>query len=615
MLGSARCLACTVLLGLSSPAVAQDAAPAPTSAPVGPFADVWQQPLAIAPPVPLRSVQLPGPSGSQADLAAQARVLGLAGYRAHRKGGQWLLDVPMDDERWARFRAEQCDAGRGIQCPANPCHEIASRAASEGPRLRLAEDPAIASERVAARLATLRETQSDDRLPQCRALPPIAGARGLDPAPGQRRGINLDLDLRWLTEDRASRPATRGPAASASLPADSDRYRLLAENACTTAGIPLDSLQPARIPGVALALIDSGSIDAVARRQSAAVLSRRRSELLNAELVLLAAADALALVQGLQGDSAVAAAQPEYVYRTSGAVAQDPLAALTYAPAKIDAAPLHQITRGAGQRVAVIDTGIDGSHPDLAGRVTESLDTTGQGHAPDAHGTAVAGVLAAGLGNGIGGYGVAPDVELLAIKACTPVNAGGFAARCRTSTLLAALDLAAQRGSAIVNMSLTGPPDPLLARAIARLSSQGVLIVAAAGNGGPQARPAFPAALPGVLAVTALDAVDRSYGDANLGRYIDLAAPGVELLTTAPGNGYPSVSGTSFAAAVVSGTAALLRALNPKLDGPALRAALLGSVRDLGDAGQDAVFGRGLPSACAAAALPDASLACAGGDR
>jgi len=137
--------------------------------------------------------------------------------------------------------------------------------------------------------------------------------------------------------------------------------------------------------------------------------------------------------------------------------------------------------------------------------------------------------------------------------------------------------------------------------------------VAAAGNGGPNAKPGFPAALPGVLAVTAVDAEDGLYAMANIGDYIDLAAPGVDIVTPAPDGGYPPLSGTSMAAAHVSGIAALMRELMPMMSGVEIVALLKTNVTDLGDAGRDKYFGAGLIDACAAAELASAAaVVCVG---
>jgi subtilisin family serine protease len=256
--------------------------------------------------------------------------------------------------------------------------------------------------------------------------------------------------------------------------------------------------------------------------------------------------------------------------------------------------------------VAVIDTGMDVEHPELKGRIREHLDVSERGWSADAHGTAVAGIIAANADNGLGSYGVAPEAEILALKACQPKE-GGLEARCWTSTLVKALDVAMARDAGVINMSLAGPPDALLARYVDLATGQNRVVVAAAGNGGPNAKPGFPAALPDVLAVTAVDAGDALYKMANVGDYIDVAAPGVDIVTPAPDGGYPPLSGTSMAAAHMSGIAALLREAMPMMSGKEIAAVLKTNVADLGVAGRDTLFGAGLIDACAAAELVSAA--------
>ena len=183
-------------------------------------------------------------------------------------------------------------------------------------------------------------------------------------------------------------------------------------------------------------------------------------------------------------------------------------------------------------------------------------------------------------------------------KACHPRQPGGLAAQCWSSSLIKALDQAISAQLPIINMSVGGPPAPLLQRLIQQAAKQGTLIVAAAGNGGPQARPVYPAAWPETLAVTAVDPNRQLYPRANRGRYIRLAAPGVDLITAAPAQGQPIVSGTSMAAAHVSGIAALLLEARPDTEPYALAKLLERHSQDLGAPGVDEQFGSGLVNAC-----------------
>ena len=130
---------------------------------------------------------------------------------------------------------------------------------------------------------------------------------------------------------------------------------------------------------------------------------------------------------------------------------------------------------------------------------------------------------------------------------------------------------------------------------------RGIAVVAAAGNDGPQGRPGFPAALAKVVAVTAVDANEQLYPSATQGNFVQVAAPGVEIVSTGPGGKVMVSSGTSFAAAFVSGTAALLLQQEPQLSPSALQSLLESTAKDLGPAGKDPQFGSGLIDACRAA--------------
>src|SRR5262249_33389356 len=132
-----------------------------------------------------------------------------------------------------------------------------------------------------------------------------------------------------------------------------------------------------------------------------------------------------------------------------------------------------------------------------------------------------------------------------------------------TQILMTAVNWAVNNGAKILNMSFIGAHDLALQQLLNAATQRGILIVAAAGNGGPTAPPVYPAAYPGVIAVTAVDEFDRRYEYANRGSYIAVAAPGVDILTPVEQGGYAYVSGTSFAAAYVSGIAALLLERDP----------------------------------------------------
>ncbi len=313
------------------------------------------------------------------------------------------------------------------------------------------------------------------------------------------------------------------------------------------------------------------------------------------------------VLASLAGDARALAPQPNYLYRPQGPgddATPSAYSALQYGFHKISAATAHRRATGRGVAVAVIDTGIDVDHPDLAGAVVERYNAT---DAPDAasppsrgrgaHATAIAGIIAA---KGIV-RGVAPDARLLDVRAFARGSQGTLEA---TSFWLAkGLDWSLDKGARVVNMSLAGPREPLLAKAVAAAAARDAIIVAAAGNGGSKAPPAYPGAYPGVIAVTATDPDDRLFAQANHGSYIALSAPGVDIFTLAPGKAHDVQSGTSMAAAHVSGMIALLLQGNPRLPRADVRNAVTESAIDLGKPGPDELFGAGRGDAEKALAL------------
>jgi subtilisin family serine protease len=159
------------------------------------------------------------------------------------------------------------------------------------------------------------------------------------------------------------------------------------------------------------------------------------------------------------------------------------------------------------------------------------------------------------------------------------------------------------KGARVVNMSFAGPRDDLLISLIDAAYDKGIVFIAAAGNQGPTAPPAYPAAYEKVIGITATDEDDGLYAMANRGNYISVAAPGVDILVPVVGNALDYMSGTSFAAAHISGIAALLMERNPKLGPEDIRQLLLSTAHNLGQAGYNADFGAGLADAYGAVSM------------
>lgn len=317
---------------------------------------------------------------------------------------------------------------------------------------------------------------------------------------------------------------------------------------------------------------------------------------------------------GLRNERLLRSGQPNYLYLAaqdtgapSGGLAKNTPAPITpavataaalpasgdpaqYALGKLHLGEAHMLSNGNTIVIAVIDSGIDTTHPDLAGTVTASYDALGKPELPHQHGTAIAGAIAAHARL----LGAAPAAKILAIHA---FSAEAASAKATTMAILKGLDYAVRQRARVINMSFAGPSDVKLSRALASAKGKGVVLVAASGNFGPDAPPQYPAADPNVIAVSATDADDKLFSAANIGPHIAVTAPGVDILLPSPGNEYRVISGTSFAAAYVSGVAALMLQRAPGLSPDRVREILQKTAKDIGPPGPDREFGAGLVDA------------------
>jgi subtilisin family serine protease len=296
-----------------------------------------------------------------------------------------------------------------------------------------------------------------------------------------------------------------------------------------------------------------------------------------------------AMIRGVNGEPLIAGAQPNYLY----SLAQDAPAPVNqdqYAPRKLNLVEAHKLSTGNRILVAVIDSGVDAAHPDLAGAIMANFDAAADDPNPHPHGTGMAGAIAARRTL----QSVAPRVGLLTVRAFSLKTTS---AEGTTFNILKGLDWASEHGARIINMSFTGPFDPRIQDALLKAARKGTMLVAAAGNAGPNSPPLFPAADPNVLAVTATDDEDVLFARANRGDYIAVAAPGVDVLVPGLDGTYQLTTGTSVAAAEVSGVAALLMERNPALKPADIRRILMRTAKDLGPKGRDREFGAGLVDA------------------
>ena len=330
----------------------------------------------------------------------------------------------------------------------------------------------------------------------------------------------------------------------------------------------------------------------------------------------------------------------------NAAAASDPLLSQQWAlndPSAIGAEEAWTQSSGAGVLVAVLDTGIQLDHPDLAANVwTNPGEVAGNGRDDDndgivddvhganmfdfsanvnddnGHGTHVAGIVAARRGNGIGGSGVAPDAKILPVKVLDSNMSGN------TDTLAAGIRYAVDRGAKILNVSVnTDSPTDTVTAAVRYAGEHGAIIVASAGNNGRNIDlvPSYPASLtdPAVFAIGAEDEDGLLWQLSNTGKLsVDLAAPGEHIASTATGSTYQSRTGTSAAAPFVSGSLALLAAARPDLPMSVLKAVIAGTTRhtslldsvlgggrlDVGAAMHKALTGRPWRTAPVAAAAP-----------
>ena len=254
-------------------------------------------------------------------------------------------------------------------------------------------------------------------------------------------------------------------------------------------------------------------------------------------------------------------------------VRQQPWAQQVLAPRQV-----WRHTRGAGVTVAVVDSGVDGDHPQLRGKVLRGknfFETAGPRGDFDcvSHGTGVAGIIAADPVPGIGFHGIAPAARVLPVRiTAQDIAENGQSLRIDLSALARGIRYAVDAGARVMNLSVAGYADfPELRSAVAYAVARDVVVVAAVGNGqqdGAGELPSFPAAYDGVLGVGAIDIDGARTSTSQVGPYVDLVAPGAGVLTTTRVAGHAYVNGTSYAAPFVAAAAALVRSAWPELTAP-----------------------------------------------
>jgi subtilisin family serine protease len=267
------------------------------------------------------------------------------------------------------------------------------------------------------------------------------------------------------------------------------------------------------------------------------------------------------IMQKLSRDSRVSIVQNMHLFKTKAHQYNDPYFKLQANLQQMQISQAHGKTTGRNITITMIDTGVDLTHPELIDQITQNKNFA-SGISPDfsndKHGTAVAGIMVARKDNGTGIIGIAPDAKLIVLKACWPHQTDSMEAVCNSFTLALAVNTAIQSGAKILNMSLGGPQDAFLELLLNKAIENGMIVIAA-DTGLARKDENFPASLKNVISVQSSKQPDQ------LPQLPTITAPGEKILTTLPHGTYDFISGSSVAAAEVSGIIALLLELKPDL--------------------------------------------------
>jgi type VII secretion-associated serine protease mycosin len=295
-------------------------------------------------------------------------------------------------------------------------------------------------------------------------------------------------------------------------------------------------------------------------------------------------------------------AAPLLIFATP-AIAADKVRDLQWHLDYLHIAQAQKVSQGQGVIVAVIDTGVDATHPDLTGNVLPGTVTakgrSGDGRTDtDGHGTAMAGFIAAhghGPGNGSGALGIAPKAKVLPVT----VTVGLFTDQDKTETSRA-INFAVDHNAKVINISLGGVAGADDRAAVQRALAADVVVVAAVGNLPGALTVDFPASFPGVVAVGAVDRNGNHAAVSVNGPQVLISAPGQDTWSTDAGGGYSGGVGTSDATAIVSGAAALIRSRYPKMSAAEVVHRLTATATDKGPPGRDDQYGYGVLNLVAA---------------
>ena len=324
--------------------------------------------------------------------------------------------------------------------------------------------------------------------------------------------------------------------------------------------------------------------------------SKQKIPGLNVHIVELPAnANEMAVAQLLARHPHIKSAELDWLVAPSQLTNDTYFASAWHLP-KIQAPTAWDSTTGAGVTIAILDSGVDGTHPDLAARMVPGwnfYDNNSNTADIFGHGTKVAGAAAAIGNNGSGVAGVAWNAKIMPVRVA---DATGYA---YWSTMATALTWAADNGARVANISFSVQGSTTVQSAAQYMKNKGGVVINSAGNTG-----AIDSTLASdtMISVAATDSADARAGWSSYGPYVDLAAPGVGIWTTTMGGGYGAVNGTSFSSPVTAGVVALMKAANPALSPANVESILKSTAVDLGSAGYDEYFGYGRINASAAVA-------------